>query len=114
MARSNVLPVVSEQRSSRGIHDVFHDDAGDVLRDTFFSPEVPIARSTRRPAREEAVKPKPEHYKVICISMYNDDLTRLDSVVDELKRRGHTKASRSSVLRAAMLQIDLDKVPRGV
>lgn len=114
MARSNVLPAVAEQRAARGIHDVFRDDPGDVLRDTFFAPEVPIARSTRRPPREEAPKPKPEHYKVICISMYNDDLARLDAVVDELKRRGHTKASRSSVLRAAMAQIDLDKVPRGV
>lgn len=114
MARTNVLPAVAEQRAQRGIHDVFRDDPGDVLRDTFFAPEVPIARSTRRAPREEPAKPKPEHYKVICISMYNEDLSNLDAVVEELKRRGHTKASRSSVLRAAMAQIDLAKVPRGV
>lgn len=114
MARTNVLPAVAEQRAQRGIHDVFRDDPGDVLRDTFFAPEVPIARSTRRPVAPEPAKPKPEHYKVICISMYNEDLANLDAVVDELKRRGHTKASRSSVLRAAMMQIDLEKVPRGV
>ena len=32
----------------------------------------------------------------------------------ELKRRGFTKASRSSVLRAAMMQLDLTKIPRGL
>jgi hypothetical protein len=113
MSRSNALPIASEARAARGIHDVFRDDPGDVLRETFFAPEVPIARSTRR-VPEAPAKPKPDHYQVICISLYTDDLANLDAVVDELKRRGHTKASRSSVLRAAMQQIDLDKVPRGV
>ena len=59
-------------------------------------------------------KSQPTHYKVVCISLYNDDLARIDAAVSELKRRGHTKASRSSVLRAAMLQVDLAEVPRGV
>lgn len=113
MNRPKVLPAMAEQRAARGIHDVFHDDPAEVLRGTFFAPEVPITRPKQRGARA-AEKPRPEHYKVICISMYTDDLARLDAVVEELKRRGHTRASRSSVLRAAMGQIDLDKVPRGV
>ena len=62
---------------------------------------------------EAEAKPKPTHYKVVSISLYQEDIVRLESLVAELKRRGHTKASRSSVLRAAMQQIDLDKVPRG-
>jgi hypothetical protein len=32
--------------------------------------------------------------------------------VRELKRRGHSKANKSQVIREALLQIDLDKVPR--
>lgn len=59
-------------------------------------------------------KSQPTHYRVVCISLYTEDLDRLDAAVRELKRRGHTKASRSSVLRAAMLQVDLAEVPRGV
>ena len=56
-------------------------------------------------------KPRPTHYRVVCISLYTEDLARIDAAVSELKRRGHTKATRSSVLRAAMLQVDLAEVP---
>jgi hypothetical protein len=34
--------------------------------------------------------------------------------VDELKSRGMTKANRSALIRAALDQLDLDKVPRGM
>lgn len=56
---------------------------------------------------------KPEHYKVICISTYTSDLAKLDATVAELKRRGFTKASRSGVLRAAMEQLNLDRIKAG-
>ena len=59
-------------------------------------------------------KTKPEHYKVICISMYTRDLARLDETVAELKRRGFTKANRSAVLRAAMDQLNLDRIKKGL
>ena len=58
--------------------------------------------------------PKPLHYKVICISLYTRDLDRLDELVDELKARGLTKANRSALIRVALDQLDLDKVPRGL
>jgi hypothetical protein len=57
---------------------------------------------------------KPTHYKVICISMYTRDLKRLDALVDDLKARGVTKANRSALIRAALDQVDLDKIPRGM
>lgn len=57
-------------------------------------------------------KPRPTHYKVVCISLYTQDIERLESLVAELKRRGHSKANKSQVIREALLQIDLDRVPR--
>ena len=60
----------------------------------------------------EVAKPRPTQYKVICISLYNEDIDRLEGLVRELKRRGHSKANKSQVIREALLQIDLDKVPR--
>lgn len=80
-----------------------------VLSGAFYQP----APEPRERTRAKAL-PKPEHYKVICISMYTDDLSRLDDMVKELKARGLTKANRSALIRQALLQLDLDKVPRGM
>lgn len=55
-------------------------------------------------------KAKPEHYKVICISLYKEDLEKLDFFVAQLKQRGHTKANKSQVIRAALEQLNLDLV----
>ena len=55
--------------------------------------------------------PRPTHYKVICISMYTRDLEELEAKVAELKRRGWTKANKSQLIRLALSQIDLDKLP---
>jgi hypothetical protein len=78
-----------------------------VLSSSFYAAEKPPARST--PTNE-----KPTHYKVICISMYTDDLARLDAMVDSLKARGLTKANRSALIRYALGTIDLDRVPKGL
>ena len=86
------------------------DEVEGVLSGTFYTPDV--VRDRPRETREP--KEKPAHYKVICISMYTKDLDRLDSLVDELKSRGLTKANRSALIRAALDQLDLDKVPRGI
>ncbi len=105
---------VTHTDASHGLQDVLGDDIDAVLRERFFAPaDAGSVRPGPRRALPDA-KPRPEHYKVICISLYNEDIERLDAAVTELKRRGHTKASRSSVLRAAMLQLDLAQVPRGI
>jgi hypothetical protein len=85
------------------------DEVQGVLSGAFYAPEPRPARARKgRSAR------KPVHYKVICISLYTRDLERLDQLVDELKKRGLTKANRSALIRAALEQLDLDKVPRGI
>lgn len=77
-------------------------------------PEAPAASALPAlgEAPQDGKKPRPTHYKVVCISLYNEDIERLDRLVQELKRRGHSKANKSQVIREALLQIDLDKVPR--
>jgi hypothetical protein len=79
-----------------------------VLSGSFYTPRVEAV------PRLTLVTEKPTHYKVICISLYTKDLDRLDGMVEELKARGITKASRSALIRAALDQVDLAKVPRGM
>lgn len=86
-----------------------HDEVEGVLSGRFYS--APAAEASRTRLQD---KEKPAHYKVICISMYTKDLARLDEMVDVLKAKGVTKANRSALIRAALEQVDLDKIPRGM
>ena len=79
------------------------DDADAILSEDFYG------RAPRR--RAEGTLPpvdKPTHYKVICISMYTQDIQELDAKVNELKRRGWTKANKSQLIRLALAQLNLD------
>ena len=82
-----------------------------VLSGAFYAPIVETKQAGK--VRGKDVE-RPSHYKVICISMYTDDLGKLDEMVDELKARGLTKANRSALIRHALSHVDLDKVPRGI
>ena len=99
------------RQAARKVLDV--DEVEGVLSSSFYAPsseERPALYAAEGVAREE----KPTHYKVICISMYTDDLKRLDTMVDTLKARGLTKANRSALIRYALGTIDLDSVPKGL
>jgi len=63
-----------------------------------------------RAANGTGKQARPTHYKVICISMYTQDLEDLDAKVAELKKRGWTKANKSQLIRLALSQIDIDKL----
>src|SRR5688572_22802744 len=86
------------------------DEVQGVLSGAFYQPTAPESGTIR--TAEPRERAKPTHYKVICISMYTKDLDRLDELVEELKGRGITKANRSALIRVALEQLDLDKVPR--
>ncbi|HUQ02765.1 MAG TPA: hypothetical protein VM261_09740 [Kofleriaceae bacterium] len=80
-------------------------DADLILRDDFYG-----RGPSTTPKKGEAVA-RPTHYKVICISMYTKDIEELEAKVHELKRRGWTKANKSHLIRLALSQLDLDKLP---
>jgi hypothetical protein len=84
--------------------DVFErSEVQDILRDTFYAKK---RRAKQKP------HPKPDHYDVICISLYKDDLARLDRAVAALKKAGHRKMSRSALIRYALDTMDVTKLPR--
>lgn len=103
-----------DDRHAAAVHAVLDGDEVDgVLRGTFFRPareEAPPRR--KRASKRRAPEPRPDHYDVICISLYKEDLARLDAMVDDLKRRGHRKMSRSALIRFALDTVDLDALPR--
>lgn len=94
------------RKTAQGVRDLFDgDEVREVLSETFYQEAAP-AKSRRAKAL------KPDHYEVICISLYKEDLARLDAKVQELKERGHRKMSRSALIRYALDTVELDKLPR--
>jgi hypothetical protein len=85
-----------------------NEDVDGVLRGSFYVP------SSERREKSAPRADKPTHYKVICISMYTDDLERLDEMVENLKARGLTKANRSALIRYALANVKLEEVPKGL
>ncbi|HMJ51057.1 MAG TPA: hypothetical protein VK540_03255 [Polyangiaceae bacterium] len=102
-----MLPMDGARRA-RAVLD--RDEVNSVLSGEFYAPN----EGGRRPKLVTGASEKPAHYKVICISMYTRDLEQLDSMVEELKARGLTKANRSALIRFALGQVDLATVPRGL
>jgi len=84
----------SEQR-------VLVDNPLDEVLEGFYKPRAisAVARPVT-PVR----KPKPTHYKIVCIS--------LEAMVAQLKRSGHSKANKSQLIRAALDQVDLSRIPK--
>jgi len=99
-----------KKRDGTRVDEVFdEDEVSAVLRDTFYS-----GKSAKRGhgKTKKAKKKKPDHYDVICISLYKEDLAQLDEMVAKLKKRGHRKISRSALIRFALDQVDIRDFPR--
>ena len=88
------------------------DEVQGVLTGAFYQAPPESGRMLKADVAKGA--PKPTHYKVICISMYTKDLDQLDELVEKLKARGMTKANRSALIRVALEQLDIEKIPRGM
>lgn len=82
-----------------------------ILRDDFYGQRSDEEATNSPPSKRRPTKPKPTHYKVVCISLYTQDIENLEATVAELKRRGYTKANKSQLIRQALRQFDIDKLP---
>jgi hypothetical protein len=86
-------------------------DADSILSEEYYGRRAHTDDASHVPKRRAGGAARPTHYKVICISMYTRDIEELEAKVAELKRRGWTKANKSQLIRLALSQIDLDKLP---
>ena len=55
-------------------------------------------------------KPPKKPHKVVCISMYIDDIDMAQQMIDGLKRDGFTNMNRSRLIRLALEQFDGSKL----
>ena len=103
------------QREEKALNHDPLSDTDRILSEDFYGRTTTMRAadhsSPTPPKRKRAKKEKPTHYKVICISLYTKDIENLTETVAELKRRGHTKANKSQLIRIALSQLDIDKIP---
>jgi hypothetical protein len=98
-----------KRREAAGVRGVLEEDeVSAVLRDTFYGGRA----GKRKGAKAKKKSQKPDHYDVICISLYKEDLARLDKMVTKLKKQGHRRVSRSALIRFALDQVDIRDLPR--
>jgi len=97
-----------KRREGAGVRGVLEEDeVSAVLRDSFYGDNA------GRRSREKVKKAKkPDHYDVICISLYKEDLAQLDKMVAKLKKQGHRRISRSALIRFALDQVEIQDFPR--
>jgi hypothetical protein len=105
------------------------EEVQEVLRESFYRPAQPAKVQPTKPpakvqpkatptseeprrAKRRRAKPADVDYQVICISLYDADLAALDAKVQTLKSAGHRKMSRSALIRFALDQVDLSKLPK--
>jgi hypothetical protein len=99
-----------KRRDGTGVQGILEaDEVSAVLRDSFYGSKS--GKRTRAKAKKPKQK-KPDHYDVICISLYKEDLAQLDKMVAKLKKQGHRRISRSALIRFALDQVDIDDFPR--
>lgn len=81
-------------------HNSFYQAAG--------SPSGPMVADI---TNHQPTKPRQNHYKTISISLYLEDIERIDNLVYELKRRGFSKMNRSALIRFAIDTVNIDALP---
>jgi hypothetical protein len=99
-------------RGARGVASALPEpeEVTRILQQAYYTP--PTRPGERAPSVPPPMKAKPDHYKIVCISLYREDLEHVDGLVRALKARGHTKASRSSLIRFALHSVDVAKMPK--
>jgi len=91
------------------------DDALDPLADAFYAPRADGAQARtakrRRGSRERQPLQEGKSFRLVTFSFYEDDVARLDELLRLARARGHRKANRSQIVRLALRQVDLSKLP---
>src|SRR3989338_471225 len=86
------------------------DESG--LVETLYSRKAGAPAMAPRGSKRKRRGRRPSHYKLVCISLYNHDIQKLEQHVQILKQRGHTKANKSQIIRFAIDKVAVEKMPR--
>ena len=81
------------------------DDEDPVVAALYARPAARTKLPGRRPLQEG------RSWRLVTFSFYEDDVARLDALLLKAKKRGHRRANRSQIMRLALRQVDISKLP---
>jgi hypothetical protein len=83
------------------------DPLADPLVEHFYKP----AKRSKAKAKGRQPLKDGQTWRLVTFSFYEDDVARLDALLEEAKKRGHRKVSRSQIVRLALRNVDLKNLP---
>jgi hypothetical protein len=81
----------------------------DALIDAFYGP--PPNRRSKKKARGRQPLKDGRNFRLVTFSFYEDDVARLDALLQQARQQGRRRASRSQIVRLALRQVDVTKLP---
>ena len=93
--------------------------AHDPVFEALYAPSAVVARAPAPPAphpnkgrtKERRPLKEGQDWRLVTFSFYEDDVERLDALLVQARKLGHRKVSRSQIVRLALRQVDLSKLP---
>ncbi len=86
----------------------------DPLAEHFYrrAPPTSVPEKTRR-SRAKGRQPLKEGrtFRLVTFSFYEEDVARLDALLEQAKKNGHKRVSRSQIVRLALRQVDVGDLP---
>lgn len=91
------------------------EPARDPLVEHFYKKAAPEKERPKR-ARSKGRQPLKDGrtFRLVTFSFYEEDVARLDALLEEAKRLGHKRVSRSQLVRLALRQVDVKELPEVV
>ena len=89
--------------------------ARDPLVEHFYQKAAPDKDKPKR-ARANGRQPLKDGrtFRLVTFSFYEDDVARLDALLEVAKQHGHKRVSRSQIVRLALRQVDVKDLPEVV
>lgn len=88
----------------------------DPLAEHFYRRAPPTSTSTSEKPKRAKVKGRQplkegRTFRLVTFSFYEEDVARLDALLDQAKKNGHKRVSRSQIVRLALRRVDVGDLP---
>lgn len=86
----------------------------DPLAEHFYRrapPTTPAEKPKRAKVKGRQPLKEGRTFRLVTFSFYEEDVARLDALLEQAKKNGHKRVSRSQIVRLALRQVDVSDLP---